>query len=275
MNFTFAICHGKSPVKKKKDYIHQCISSIRDLHIPEDKYEIIIAGDKRKVDMSFSGPDTIAIDFDDNQKSGRWITRKKNLMTDVATFDNIVYIHNYVIFNKDWYKGFLEFGNNFDICTTHVFNSNNTENYTWLLNPYFEKFRKDIIKNTRRFNEYTIPKDVTALSKLQYMPGNYWVAKKEAMKQVPLDERLLHAESEDCEWSLRASLFYDFKFNSYSSVRFLREDRTPSRPRAVIGDDIVDYLVSLSDDEILDYHKKQRENFRKEWLHGKKFLDEM
>ena len=95
------------------------------------------------------------------------------------------------------------------------------------------------------------------------------------MKQVPLDERLLHAESEDCEWSLRASLFYDFKFNSYSSVRFLREDRTPSRPRAVIGDDIVDYLVSLSDDEILDYHKKQRENFRKEWLHGKKFLDEM
>jgi hypothetical protein len=54
------------------------------------------------------------VPFDETIKQG-WITRKKNIITSLAQYENIVYMHDYIRLEEDWYKGQLESGNNFKI----------------------------------------------------------------------------------------------------------------------------------------------------------------
>ena len=278
INFTFAICHGHSmgiPRAQKSPHVERIIESIRSQNISSDKYEILIIGDPNQINMNFSGHDIRTIYFDDSLRDGRWLTRKKNILASESQYENLVFIHNYVIFNEGWYEGFNRFGNDFSVCVTPVFNFDGTKNYSWILNPYFEESRKSLLGDRSRYNEYLIPHNVKNLSKIQYIPGNYWIAKRKTMKDFPLDERILQSESEDCEWSMRVSTKNNFSLNLNSSVSFLRQDRKPRRPRDVLGNDVVDFLASLSDKDIDKYHSLQRETYRGKWLNGKTFLDEM
>ena len=273
MDFTFAICHGHSmgvPRETKSPYVERIIESIRSQNI--ENYEILIIGDSNKINMDFDSHDTRTIEFDDTQKSGKWLTRKKNILTKESKMENIVFIHNYVVFDPGWYEGFKRFGNNFDICVTLVNNYNGSENYTWMINPLFEDYRKQIISNTE---EFLIPKDIDSFSRFQYIPGNYWIAKKSSMIEVPLDERILQGESEDCEWSIRAATKFKFSLNINSSVTFLRKDRTPRRPRLELNPSATKTIKSLSNPEIEEIFTNAREKFRSKFLNDNNFLDEI
>ena len=88
MKFTFGIITATQvPV--------EVIQSINDLNIPE--YEIIVIGGELKswYDNVIHKP------FEEN--SGPY-TLKKNLITKYAKYENIVYTHDYLIFDNNWCK---------------------------------------------------------------------------------------------------------------------------------------------------------------------------
>lgn len=203
MNFSFGIITGGN-----NDYnINLIIDSIENQNIPN--YEIIIVGDSK-----ITRNNTINIFFDDNIKS-KWITRKKNIITENAKYDNIVYMHDYVYLLDNWYDGFLKFGENFNFCMTKIENFDGTRFRDWTL----WALDAEPILNSRGF---LIPYDITNLSKLMYFSGTYWVAKKDKMLKFPLNERLFWAEGEDVEWSSRVRIEYDFSMNTYSTVKLLK-----------------------------------------------------
>ena len=115
MNFTFGIITG--------NYVeHQILDSIVNQNISE--YEIIIVGGEDNYD----GYDVNHIPFDEN--SGKY-TVKKNIITKNAKFDNIVYMHDYYILDENWYKGFLEFGNTWELCMNIIENKDGTRFRDW------------------------------------------------------------------------------------------------------------------------------------------------
>jgi acyl-coenzyme A synthetase/AMP-(fatty) acid ligase len=50
----------------------------------------------------FNGNDIVHIPFDETQKP-MWITKKKNLITQNSKYENLVFLHDYIILNNGWY----------------------------------------------------------------------------------------------------------------------------------------------------------------------------
>lgn len=207
MQFTFGIITGGN----SDDNINMIIDSIEGQNIPE--YQVLIIGN------SFvSRKNTLVIPFDESIKRS-WITKKKNLITNNARYDNIVYSHDYVVFESDWYAGYLRFGDDFHVCMNKFVNPNHSRFRDWVIWPHNENFMDDIVLPNR---ECLIPYEMTHLSKYQYISGTYWVAKKILMKEFPLDENLVWGQGEDVIWSKKVREKYNFSMNPYSTVRSLK-----------------------------------------------------
>ena len=99
MEFTFGIITSGNNFKN----ISKIIASIENQSI--ENYEIIIVGGEN----IFKSEDVLHYPFDDTLKNG-WITKKKNIIISKAKYENIVFMHDYIVFHKNWYKGFLKFG---------------------------------------------------------------------------------------------------------------------------------------------------------------------
>lgn len=201
MKFTFGIITSPG----SDIFIQQIVDSICEENIPE--FEILIIGGNTEYEEGTLK----VIPFDESQKR-MWITRKKNLITQNAKYENIVYLHDYIKLVSGWYNGFLKYGNLFDICMTPILNANNTRFRDWSL-------WTDIPNTDGRL---LLPYTETKLSKHMYISGAYWVAKKRLMEQFPLDETLSWGESEDVKWSKQVREVYDFKINTNSSVKLLK-----------------------------------------------------
>jgi hypothetical protein len=191
--------------------IDASIDTIENLDIPE--YEIVIVGNSQ-VDRK----NTKIIEFDETQKKA-WITKKKNLITENAKYENIVYTHDYIIFESDWYQGYLKYGDDFNVCMNRVLNIDRSRWHDWLLWPHNNNFMDEILFPNRHC---LIPYDMSHLSKYMYISGAYWVAKKNIMEEFPLNENLCWGEGEDTEWSFRVREKYNFSMNKYSTVRTLK-----------------------------------------------------
>jgi hypothetical protein len=202
MNFTFGIITSGNNLNN----INIIIDSIEKQNIPN--YEIIIVGGEH-----IERKNVIHVTFDENIKK-MWITKKKNIITNLAKYDNIVYMHDYIKLNNDWYSGFLKYGNDFKICMTIILNIDNSRYRDWTL---WADDMENIVQ--RRF---LIPYSITHLSKYMYISGAYWVAKKHIMLEFPLNENLSWGEGEDVEWSKRIRQKYDFSINANSSVKLLK-----------------------------------------------------
>jgi hypothetical protein len=189
------------------------INSIYQQNI--ENFEIIIIGNSK-----IKKNDKInIINFDESLRSS-WITKKKNIISENAKYENIVFLHDYVIFDENWYKGFLKFGNNWNICMNVIKNKDGNRFRDWSL--WYEDAINlfDKIKETR---ELLLPYDVFNLSHIMYISGTYWVVKKEIMKEFPLNENLIWGESEDVEWSKRVRQKYNFSMNDKSTVHLLKQ----------------------------------------------------
>ena len=207
MKFTFGIItDGNS-----EDNLNKVIDSIESQNIKE--YQIIIVGNSY-----ISRDNTFIIPFNETIRPS-WITRKKNLITVNSRYENIVYTHDYVVFESDWYKGFLQFGENFNVCMNKFVNPDNSRFRDWVIWPHNDNFMDGIVLPNR---ECLIPYDITHLSKYMYISGTYWVAKKSTMMEFPLNENLSWGQGEDVFWSKQVRQKYDFSINQFSTVKSLK-----------------------------------------------------
>jgi hypothetical protein len=207
MKFTFGIItDGNS-----EDNLNKVIDSIESQNIKE--YQIIIVGNSY-----ISRDNTFIIPFNETIRPS-WITRKKNLITANSRYENIVYTHDYVVFESDWYKGFLKFGEDFNVCMNKFVNPDNSRFRDWVIWPHNDNFMDGIVLPNR---ECLIPYDITHLSKYMYISGTYWVAKKSTMMEFPLNENLSWGQGEDVFWSKQVRQKYDFSINQFSTVKSLK-----------------------------------------------------
>jgi hypothetical protein len=184
-------------------------------------YEIIVIGGN-----SISPEHNLTyIPFDESQKKS-WITKKKNIITDLAQYDIIVYMHDYVELMPGWSDGFDDL-EPWDVCMSRIFTQNGQRFRDWVAwdDPQFPGGGRIMEKwcppeGIRMTGSMTIvPYDYTN-TQYMYVSGAYWVAKKKFMLEYPLNEDLSWGEGEDVEWSYRARKTWKYKMNTLSRVRF-------------------------------------------------------
>jgi hypothetical protein len=235
MDFTFGIITDGA----NDDTIIKIIDSIISNNIP--KYEIIIVGNSKILPS-----DKIRIINFDETIVDKWITKKKNIIVSEAKYENIVLLHDYIIFDNDWYHGFLMYGNNFDVCVNKILNYDNT------------RFRDYVLARGLLEHEYIfasnclLPYDFVnneKTNKYLYISGSYYVIKKYIAQKYPLNENLCWGQGEDYELALR---FHKdniiIKFNKYSTVRFLKQKYQADFFNRVLPLDIAN---SLNDNKII------------------------
>ena len=216
MEFSFGIITDF----KNESKLLNLITSIKNQNI--NNYQIILVGSVQNITnhaIYARNKNIDILDFDESKKEG-WITKKKNLITDNSIYENIVYLHDYLLLEENWYSGFIKFGNNFDICLNKIYNFDGSRYRDWCLSPHnMKKIDKKLNLNL----EYLLPYNETSFTNYMYVSGAYWVAKKTLMKRYPLNEDLTWGEGEDIEWSHRVRRKSDLKFNKFSSVKLQKE----------------------------------------------------
>ena len=200
IQFTFGII----TIYEDKQRLQEIIESIRNLNIPE--YEILFVGDGDSSDID--GEDIRKIDFDESIKE-RWITKKKNIIVKEAKYESIVLMHDYHIFDKDWYKNFVEFGTDWDICSCPQYLINGARNpMDWSLwdKPGYGR-------------AWSLKYDDWTQTQYMYVSGGFFIVKRNVMIEEPLNESRGWNEEEDVEWSYRVRDKYVMKCNGKSIVR--------------------------------------------------------
>lgn len=234
MKFTFGVTTTKELQRsdgsnvRADSHVRDIINSIRRNNIPKDNYEIIIVGG----DDEYQEDDDVKfIEFDDVTVPG-WFTKKKNLITKNAKFENIVFSHDYLIYDDDWYNGFLKFGNDWDICMCIIKAQEGHRFRDWLAwdDPELCVFGDNIQYKDGRMvsgNDHEIALVPYDYTKTQYMQisGFWWVAKKYVMEQDPLDENLKQGMAEDVLWSFQVRDKYNYVMNTNSVVQILRANK--------------------------------------------------
>jgi hypothetical protein len=201
------------------------VCSIRELEIPNK--QIIIVGNAKQIRscsyLDKSHPDITVIDFNESIRTG-WISRKKNLITQYAQHERIIYQHDYFRHNKDWYEGFKKFGDDWNVVVPRILNWDGSRYREWVLwiHPQVQRALRAVGAGER---DCLLPYNAVGFSKYQYISGAYWVAKKCVMHEFPLNESLLHEQGEDTEWSNRVNQKYEFSMNPHSSVQLTKTDR--------------------------------------------------
>jgi len=221
MDFTFGIITYEGA----DDYINIIIESIEKEEIPN--YEIIVVGDYQG-----TRENTKVIPFDETVKAG-WITRKKNIITENAKNDIIVYSHDYIKLNRGFYNGWKSFGDDWDIAMNVIENTDGSRYRDWCVwdDPVYGEGRliaepwcaEGKFFKGRAF----LPPYSYTNTKCMCISGAYWLAKKHVMQSEPLDENLLQSQGEDIEWSKRAIPKYKYTMNTNASVRLLKHHDQP------------------------------------------------
>lgn len=209
MEFTFGIITSGS----EDENINIIIDSIEKQQILN--YEIIIVGNSK-----VSRNKTRIVLFNE-EVIPKWITRKKNIITNLSKYENIVYLHDYVSLSDNWYEGFLKFGNDFELCMTKITNYDGKRYRDWCLciwdNP--------ILMNNLGVKDpkCILPYDENRFKKHMYFSGTYWVAKRKVMIEFPLNEQLVWGQGEDVLWSSQVRKKYEFLMNTNSEVKLLKQ----------------------------------------------------
>lgn len=221
------------------DRVQMIIDSIWDdfRHMP-DAFEIIVVGgaNSYRYPMQPSRVHWRHIPFDETAKARAWISRKKNLIADHATFDNICLMHDYVAIDPGWAEGFDRFGDDWNSCMNKIVNVDGSRFRDWCM---IDNDGWPPAAVARALEPYDIPCPGPGLisyyhpgvPRWQYFSGAYFTVKREALLKVPLDEDKCWSQGEDVEWSRRMFLTYGdkaFSLNPHSSVRLLKYK--PSAP---------------------------------------------
>lgn len=215
MKFSFCI------ITAGGDNIKNLIRSIQD-SVPADCRDIVVVGGPGEHDVEVNH-----IPFDETIKHA-WITKKKNIAVGAAKYENVVVMHDYLLLDKDWYNGFIKYGDNFTVCMNIVLNHDGSRFRDWHLKdpqwrpgPLPELHRNRLLPYDYRHHK---------LHENMFINGAYWVAKKSIMEQVPLNEGLAWNEGEDIEWSNRITQLYPLCFNKHSICHLQKQKDTIFNP---------------------------------------------
>lgn len=201
INFSFCIVTGYQDTAR----LEQIIENIISLSIPH--YEILIIGGGKK-DFNHQSEKVIFLDFDESVKP-LWITKKKNILSRAAKYENLVIMHDYHVFDDDWYKEFTKFGTEWDICSCPQYLINGARNpMDWSL---WDK--------PGHGRAWSLNYNDWSQTQYMYISGGFFIVKKHVMLEEPLDESRGWNEEEDVEWSLRVRDKYVMKCNEKSIVR--------------------------------------------------------
>jgi len=185
-----------------------------------DDVEVLIVGGDPLSDLAqqaYEGTFLRHISFDETQTPKAWITRKKNLITQNATYDTIVYAHDYFLFSSNWLDSFKSFIDTvpFDVATCRILTAEGKRHSDWVVDPFL--LWKEFPELNGTCWNVLLPYHVN-YTPIQYISGNFWVAKKQFMLDNPLDESLLWGDAEDIEWSSRIRSHTTFQCNMFTDV---------------------------------------------------------
>ena len=219
MNFTFGIVTGGAQNPRESigndeivKRIFKIIESIEKEKISE--FEVIIVGGSN----DYARYDFVKhIDFEEPASNGRpGITKKKNIITSLSKYENIVYMHDYFSLGDNWYESILNFEKPWDLMMNKIIDINGNRFHDWVL--YWDNHSILMQNTTQTF----LPYHVDNLSKYQYISGGYWIAKKYVMEEFPLDESIGWGDGEDVRWSKKVLNKYSYKMNEKALVKLLK-----------------------------------------------------
>jgi hypothetical protein len=237
---------------KNDGYLERLLQSIHYQQIPN--YEILIVGS-----TSLHDPKVRVIPFDESQQEN-WITRKKNILSQQAKYDTIVFLHDYLYLSPQWYEGFLEFGDRFQICTSQTFyqSGKRCRDTSLFHYPLPDKYHKKALLPNN-----TIP--TKSVNKLLYISGTYYVMKKSLALAFPLNETLSWGHGEDVELSHRLSdAGILLKSNPFSAV-FYQKEKVPHAFEEELTEEEYCELESMPEATLEEWAVKQRAHLRN-WL---------
>lgn len=213
MKWSFSICFNSSLHLKKQ------LDSIRNQDgLSVSNYQIVLIGPplyeaNQQVEANRNlGVDISLVPFDDTAENG-WITRKKNLSVYMCKYDNLVITHDYIALCKDWYKNFVSYGDDWDVCMNPIRFPDGKRFRDWI------KFKE--VWGWPLYLPYEDESNTTNM----YISGTYWCAKKQYMIKNPLNESLRWGQGEDLEWSHRCRHTWKYRMNKKSVVKMLKEKR--------------------------------------------------
>lgn len=220
MDFTFGIITTSG----NEDRVKEIKQSIHDLNIPN--YEIIIIGGKKTEMRSNERYES----FDEEFKNG-WITLKKNIITEYAKYNNVVYTHDYIKFDKDWYKGFLKFNEEkiWEVAMNQIITIDNQRFRDWVTWDDPEMIT-GTLSGGRKVGLWLVDYDTYKKKEYMYISGAYWVAKKDTMIRYPLDNNICWGQGEDVEWSKRTLPNVSYEMNKYSKVHLMKDKQIVASP---------------------------------------------
>ena len=181
MNVTFGICTQYDDPYR----LSQMVASIDDLGIPT--YEICVIGSSpNSIFLSSRGP-LFQLQLD------AWLPRKKNFIARQAHFDVLCLAHDYFLFDEKWYESYIKFGTDWDVCSNPQLLMNGLRHATDWVNwdhPDYPRY-------------YSFDYTDWTKTKHQYISGQYFLVKRDFLRDNPMNEHLHPGSAEDVEWSLR------------------------------------------------------------------------
>ena len=201
-DWSFCITTGYESIEG----LSQTIESIRSLNIPN--YEILFIGSTDKDISSISGNNIKHIDFDDSVKP-RWITKKKNILAQLAAYHNLVMMHDYHVFDTNWYTSFINFTTEWDICSCQQL----------FINGHRVPMDWSLWDKPGAGRAWALDYDNWDETHYMYLAGAFFIVKQHVLLEEPLNEDLLWNEEEDVEWSLRVRDKYKMVCNGSAIVR--------------------------------------------------------
>jgi hypothetical protein len=162
------------------------------------------------------------INFDETIKA-KWITRKKNIIVEEALFENVVIVHDYVLFTNDWYSGYQTFDEEWDVSMCKILNKDGVRWRDWILwwnafAPYRLEHNGTILAPNRLLYD-----DNRYVNTEMYINGTVIIGKKSYLTANKQNEDLIWGQGEDCEWSARCRQTWNFKMNTNSTLQLLKQ----------------------------------------------------
>lgn len=241
MNFTFGIItDGSNDILLEK-----LIESILFQNIKN--YEIIIVGNTKLTNSNI-----MVIPFDESSNTG-WITRKKNIIVNLAKYENIVLMHDYFILDHDWYNGFCKFGNDFDFCINKIITEDGKRFRDYSIAP----FAPDWFPN-KRLLPYDYILDFKR-NRLCYISGGFYIIKKVIALKYPLNENItIHGAGEDILLSNNLTdnnVLIKVNPNSITKIQKYKEKYEWEKE---LNSDELKLFTSLSDELVFKWIDSQR-----------------
>ena len=165
-----------------------------------------------------------------------------------------------MLFDKEWYNGFIKFGNDFEYCITQIMTIDRKRFRDFTLYPFgLEPLFQDNCLLPYSYN----PSD--NIRKLLYISGTYYIIKKHISLQYPLNEDLIHGGGEDVEISQRLATNNIYIIcNPYSLVSYLKCKPHCHWEKELTEEHLV--LLNSLNNNILDFLFKKQKIHVNNWI---------